>query len=112
VSLARAVAAEVNASSAATSEGSRAEGRTAGCLFMRPGYRRSCRGTSLCVHGWMIYKYRLYYGRAGKRLVGYDNERGKGDHRHRRGREEPYCFTTVQQLMSDFLTDVAEERKR
>jgi hypothetical protein len=34
------------------------------------------------------YKYRLYFGRGGVRLVGYDNERGKGDHRHRRGIEE------------------------
>jgi len=25
------------------------------------------------------YKYRLFYGYSGKRLIGYDNERGKGD---------------------------------
>jgi hypothetical protein len=58
------------------------------------------------------YKYRLYFGRGGIRLVGYDNEHGKGDHRHRRGIEEPYRFTTVEQLVSDFLKDVAEERQR
>ena len=58
------------------------------------------------------YKYRLYFGRGGVRLVGYDNERGKGDHRHRRGIEEPYRFTTVEKLVSDFLADVAEERER
>jgi hypothetical protein len=58
------------------------------------------------------YKYRLYFGREGVRLVGYDNERGKGDHRHGREVEEPYTFTTVEQLMNDFLTDVAEERRR
>ena len=57
------------------------------------------------------YKYRLYYGRGGKRIVGYDNERGKGDHRHRHGREETYRFTTVERLASDFLADVAEERQ-
>src|ERR1700686_2296811 len=34
-------------------------------------------------------KYRLYYGRGGKCLVRYDNEAGKGDHRHVEGREEP-----------------------
>jgi hypothetical protein len=34
------------------------------------------------------YKYRLFYGRPGKRIVGYDNEPGKGDHRHRDGREK------------------------
>jgi hypothetical protein len=27
-------------------------------------------------------KYRLFYGRDGQRIVGYDNERGKGDHKH------------------------------
>lgn len=57
------------------------------------------------------YKYRLFYGRGGRRIVGYDNERGKGDHRHRRGREEPYRFTTVDVLVGDFLSDVAEERQ-
>jgi len=35
-------------------------------------------------------------GRFGRRIVGYDNERGKGDHCHRRDREEPYRFTTVE----------------
>lgn len=58
------------------------------------------------------YKYRLYYGRAGKRIVGYDNERGKGDHCHRHGWEETYVFTTVDRLVSDFLADVAEERSQ
>jgi len=57
------------------------------------------------------YKYRLYYGKGGKRVVGYDNERGKGDHCHRKSGEEPYRFTTVEKLMSDFLRDVAQERK-
>ena len=56
------------------------------------------------------FKYRLYYGRAGKRLVSYDNERGKGDHRHLRRREETYAFTTVDTLIRDFLAD-AELRR-
>jgi hypothetical protein len=56
------------------------------------------------------YKYRLFYGRPGKRLVGYDNERGKGDHRHLAGREEPYRFTRVEKLMTDFLDDVRRLR--
>lgn len=30
-------------------------------------------------------KYSLFYGRPGVRAVGYDNERGKGDHRHFEG---------------------------
>ena len=60
---------------------------------------------------WYRYKYRLYYGRNGRRIVGCDNERGKGDHRHLRGHEETYRFTTVEQLMRDFLADVAKERE-
>jgi hypothetical protein len=55
-------------------------------------------------------KYRLFYGREGERLVGYDNERGKGDHRHVAGQEEPYAFTTVEQLIEDFKADVRRVR--
>jgi hypothetical protein len=38
--------------------------------------------------------------------VGYDNERGKGDHRHDQGAEVAYAFTGVEQLMADFWSDV------
>lgn len=55
-------------------------------------------------------KYSLFYGREGERIVGYDNERGKGDHRHIEGREEPYAFTSVEQLIADFLADVRQAR--
>lgn len=51
-------------------------------------------------------KYSLFYGRPGVRMVGYDNERGKGDHRHLQGAETACKFTTVEQLMSDFWSDV------
>ena len=53
-----------------------------------------------------MLKYSLYYGIRGKKLVGYDNERGKGDHRHRQGKQQRYAFTTVEQLIADFLNDV------
>ena len=43
------------------------------------------------------YKYRLYYGAVGSSRVRYDNERGKGDHRHIGEKEEDYFFTTVDQ---------------
>ena len=56
-----------------------------------------------CAHE---FKYRLFYGYPGQRLVCYDNERGKGDHRHIDGREEAYAFTTVEALISDFLAEV------
>jgi hypothetical protein len=55
-------------------------------------------------------KYSLYYGRPGVREVGYNNERGKGDHRHFRGIETMYAFTTVEQLMADFWSDVRSLR--
>jgi Family of unknown function (DUF6516) len=55
-------------------------------------------------------KYSLYFGKDGERIVGYDNERGKGDHRHIRGSEVPYAFAGVEQLMADFLADVEKER--
>jgi len=56
------------------------------------------------------FKYRLFYGYPSRRVVGYDNERGKGDHRHLEGREEPYMFSTVETLVADFLSDVRYAR--
>lgn len=58
------------------------------------------------------FKYSLFYGRVGERIIGYDNERGKGDHRHYRDREEPYAFAGYEALIQDFLDDVKKERAR
>lgn len=55
-------------------------------------------------------KYSLFYGHSGIREVGYDNERGKGDHRHAQGVETAYVFSTVEQLMADFWSDVRRLR--
>jgi hypothetical protein len=52
------------------------------------------------------YKYRLAYVVDGKRIVGYDNEQGKGDHRHLGKRELPYRFVSPRQLVTDFMDDV------
>jgi len=57
-----------------------------------------------------LFKYSLFYGRPGERLIGYDNEAGKGDHRHYGGREEPYRFTTPERLIADFLADLRAMR--
>jgi len=51
-------------------------------------------------------KYRLYFGRDGQRIVGYDNERGKGDHKHILDVEKRYKFTTPEKLVADFLADI------
>lgn len=56
------------------------------------------------------FKYSLFYGYPGKRVVSYDNERGKGDHRYFEGQEEPYSFSTVETLVADFLSDVRHAR--
>jgi hypothetical protein len=56
------------------------------------------------------FKYSLFYGRSGERVVLYDNERGKGDHRHYGEREEPYVFKDVETLRSEFLADVRRIR--
>jgi hypothetical protein len=52
------------------------------------------------------FKYRLVYIVEGQRVVGYDNERGKGDHRHLGSIELPYDFTDVPTLLRDFRADV------
>lgn len=39
-------------------------------------------------------------------VLRYDNEAGKGDHRHLGGREEPYRFEGVEALARDFWRDV------
>ena len=51
-------------------------------------------------------KYRLYFGRNGKCLVRYDNEAGKGDHRHVGNNEFPYHFVSLTKLRQDFEADV------
>ncbi len=56
-----------------------------------------------CDH---IFKYRLVYILNGERLVGFDNERGKGDHRHLDGKESVYRFVSIDQLLDDFIAEV------
>ena len=52
------------------------------------------------------FKYRLAFVRGGKRIAGYDNERGKGDHKHIGNRELRYRFKDIDTLVDDFLRDV------
>ncbi len=56
------------------------------------------------------HKYRLVYIENGKRIIGFDNERGKGDHRHEGGNEFPYRFVDVATLVKDFIQAVKERR--
>lgn len=58
------------------------------------------------------FKYRLVYVVGGKRVLGYDNERGKGDHRHVKGRDEAFSFTSVDDLVARFVAEVEALRRR
>ncbi|WP_137412439.1 peptidylprolyl isomerase [Agrobacterium salinitolerans] len=42
-------------------------------------------------------------------MVGFDNERGKGDRRHLDGDEHPYMFTTTAALLSDFRKEIIKK---
>ena len=57
------------------------------------------------------FKYRLAYVVDGVCVLRYDNETGKGDHRHIGDREEPYAFTTPDALLDNFWADVDRWRK-
>jgi hypothetical protein len=53
------------------------------------------------------FKYRLVLIANGERVIGFDNERGKGDLWHKRSTELPYRFVSFEQLLDDFFREVA-----
>ena len=53
------------------------------------------------------FKYRLAYVVNTICVVRYDNEVGKGDHRHFGAKESGYKFSTPERLMTDFQKDIA-----
>lgn len=53
------------------------------------------------------YKYRLAYIVEGECVLRYDNETGKGDHRHYGSRESRIEFTGVDKLIAAFEADIA-----
>jgi len=58
-----------------------------------------------------MFKYSLFYGRPGELAVLFDNERGKGDHRHIGEVEDEYSFESPERLIEDFKTAVRAARK-
>jgi hypothetical protein len=59
------------------------------------------------VHGSAhAYKYRLAYVVDEVCVVRYDNEVGKGDHRHVDDVQRPYRFSTPDRLLADFQADI------
>jgi hypothetical protein len=59
------------------------------------------------AHG---YKYSLAFVIGGVCVLRFDNEAGKGDHKHVGATETPYRFRTPEQLMSDFWREVDQWR--
>lgn len=55
-------------------------------------------------------KYRLVYVVDGVRMVCYDNETGKGDHKHLGEHESPYPFVDVDTLVADFYEDLRRRK--
>ncbi|HEX8484271.1 toxin-antitoxin system TumE family protein [Sphingomonas sp.] len=57
-------------------------------------------------------KYSLAYIVGGECVLRYDNEAGKGDHRHLGLSESDYAFTTPDRLLADFWHDVDQWRSK
>ena len=56
-----------------------------------------------CTHR---FKYRLAYVVRGTCVLRYDNEAGKGDHRHYGGKELAYTFSNPENLIAAFQADI------
>ncbi len=77
-------------------------------------------GSFVALRAWSVpspvppsrhdYKYSMVYIVEGKRVIGYDNERGKGDHRHIGDTEVSYTFFTLERLLDDFASEVETVR--
>lgn len=57
------------------------------------------------------FRYRLALVVEGRCVLRYDNEAGKGDHRHVHDEEREYRFKDAEQLLIDFWSDVEEMLK-
>lgn len=57
------------------------------------------------------FKYRLALVVNGGCVLRYDNEAGKGDHRHQGTEEREYLFISPQALLRDFWNDVDNWRR-
>jgi hypothetical protein len=58
------------------------------------------------------YKYRLAFMSDGRCVLRYDNEAGKGGHKHVGKRESLYDFISLRRLQADFWSDVKAWRER
>lgn len=54
------------------------------------------------------FRYRLALVVDGECVLRYDNEAGKGDHRHVRDKQHEYRFKNAEQLLADFWGEAEE----
>jgi len=52
------------------------------------------------------FKYRLAFVVDEVCVLRFDNESGKGDHKHVGAKEVPYAFTSLERLVTDFLNAI------
>ncbi|WP_411725481.1 DUF6516 family protein [Methyloglobulus sp.] len=57
-----------------------------------------------------VFKYRLAFVVDGVCVLRYDNEVGKGDHKHVGEVEIPYVFESPRRLLADYWHDVEQWR--
>ncbi len=57
------------------------------------------------------FKYRLAYVVRGVCVLRYDNESGKGDHRHYKGKESKFAFESPEKLIQVFQRDIARYQR-
>ena len=57
------------------------------------------------------YKYMLAYVVDGVCVLRYDNESGKGDHRHYKGNESRFAFESPEKLIRAFQRDIARYQR-
>jgi hypothetical protein len=58
-----------------------------------------------------LFKYRLAFVVDEVCVSRFDNETGKGDHKHIGANEIPYAFTSLAQLVTDFWEEVERWRR-
>jgi len=56
------------------------------------------------------FKYRLAYVVENSCVIRFDNEVGKGDHKHIGEQEVPYQFIDLETLRADFFTEIHARR--
>lgn len=58
------------------------------------------------------YKYRFVYVEKDVCVIRFDNEAGKGDHKHVGHNEFPVAFLSIERLYDDFYTEVDQWRMK